>query len=109
MKMRREEKRADFMAIFGHTPNSAFLCRTIKMHCPTRQAWNSSHAARKAVAAFVALRDAEGIGRPLGSADFVAEIERRTGRRLTRQKPGRKANKGVTAGQMELGFGGWSE
>jgi putative transposase len=58
------------------------------------------------LAAFAALRDAEGIGRPLGSAEFVAEIERRTGRGLTRQKPGRKPNEGVTVGQMELGFWG---
>ena len=38
-----------------------------------------------------AIQAAERTGRPLGSDEFVADIERRLGRRLTRQKPGRKA------------------
>ncbi len=32
----------------------------------------------------------ERTGRPWGSAEFVATLERRTGRQLARQKPGRK-------------------
>jgi putative transposase len=40
--------------------------------------------------AFAPLRAAEGSGRPLGSADFVAELERRLGRRLAPRPPGRK-------------------
>ena len=38
----------------------------------------------------LAIRSGERTGRPLGSADFVADVERRLGRVLTRQKPGRK-------------------
>jgi putative transposase len=53
-------------------------------------------------ALFTALREAEGTGRPLGSAEFVAELERRIGRRLQRQKPGRKAN--APTEQLELGL-----
>jgi putative transposase len=40
---------------------------------------------------FSALRKAEGIGRPLGTADFVNELERRLGRPIARRAPGRKA------------------
>jgi putative transposase len=52
--------------------------------------------------AFAALRDAEGTGRPLGSDEFIAELERRTGRKLRRLKPGRKQN--APAGQIQLEF-----
>jgi len=41
--------------------------------------------------AVAALRAAESTGRPLGEDDFVADLERRLGRKLRRQKPGRKA------------------
>ena len=40
---------------------------------------------------FTSLRGAEGIGRPLGTADFVSELERRLGRPIARRAPGRKA------------------
>ena len=40
---------------------------------------------------FTSLRKAEGIGRPLGTADFVTELERRLGRPIARRAPGRKA------------------
>jgi hypothetical protein len=40
---------------------------------------------------FTSLRDAEGIGRPLGTAGFVIELERRLGRPIARRAPGRKA------------------
>ena len=36
------------------------------------------------------LRRAETIGRPVGSAEFVAALERQSGRRLRPEKPGRK-------------------
>jgi putative transposase len=37
---------------------------------------------------FASLRKAEGIGRPLGTADFVTELERRLGRPIARRAPG---------------------
>jgi putative transposase len=40
--------------------------------------------------AFAALRAAESTGRPLGPADFVADLERRLGRPIARRAPGRK-------------------
>jgi hypothetical protein len=40
---------------------------------------------------FISLREAEGIERPLGTADFVTELERRLGRPIARRAPGRKA------------------
>jgi putative transposase len=40
---------------------------------------------------FISLREAEGIGRPLGTAGFVTEMERRLGRPIARRAPGRKA------------------
>jgi REP-associated tyrosine transposase len=40
--------------------------------------------------AFAALRAAESTGRALGSSEFVATLERVTGRCLRREKPGRK-------------------
>jgi hypothetical protein len=40
---------------------------------------------------FALLREAEGIGRPLGTADFVYKLERRLGRPIARRAPGRKA------------------
>jgi putative transposase len=40
---------------------------------------------------FNSSRQAEGIGRPLGTADFVTELERRLGRPIARRAPGRKA------------------
>jgi putative transposase len=39
---------------------------------------------------FATLRAAEATGRPLGSADFVADLERRLGRPIARRAPGRK-------------------
>ena len=41
-----------------------------------------------------ALRAGERTGRPLGSAEFMAALERDLGRTLARQKPGRKKGKG---------------
>jgi hypothetical protein len=55
------------------------------------------------VSLFAALRDAEGTGRPFGSEEFVTELERLTGRRLRRQKPGRKPNE--QSAELELGIG----
>jgi putative transposase len=52
---------------------------------------------------FLALRRSEGTGRPVGAADFVADLERRLGRRLARRAPGRKA-RGAVAGQQDLGL-----
>jgi putative transposase len=40
--------------------------------------------------AVAALRAAESTGRPLGTADFVSDLERRLGRPLARRAPGRK-------------------
>ncbi|MHB8530356.1 MAG: transposase [Caulobacteraceae bacterium] len=40
--------------------------------------------------AFAALRAAETTGRPLGTGDFVADLERRLGRSVARRAPGRK-------------------
>ena len=39
---------------------------------------------------FTSLREAKGIGRPLGTADFVIERERRLGTPIARCAPGRK-------------------
>ena len=41
--------------------------------------------------AFTALRAAQQTGRPLGNADFVADLEQRLGRPIARRAPGRKA------------------
>jgi putative transposase len=41
-------------------------------------------------AAFARLRAAETTGRPVGTADFVADLERRLGRPVARRAPGRK-------------------
>jgi putative transposase len=40
--------------------------------------------------AFAAIRATETTGRPLGTADFVADLERRLGRPIARRAPGRK-------------------
>jgi putative transposase len=45
---------------------------------------------------FASLRSAEGAGRPLGSADFVANLERLVGRRLHRRRPGASRKSGST-------------
>ena len=37
-----------------------------------------------------AIRSGERTGRPLGSVDFIADLERRLGRTLARRKPGPK-------------------
>ena len=39
---------------------------------------------------FSAIREAESSGRPLATADFVADLERRLGRHIARRAPGRK-------------------
>ncbi len=39
---------------------------------------------------FAALRRAEATGRPLGTDDFVADLERLLGRPIARRAPGRK-------------------
>ena len=54
---------------------------------------------------FAALRTAEGTGHPLGSADFVAGLERLVGRRLRQRKPGRKPSEPMKPiEQLELGI-----
>jgi putative transposase len=50
--------------------------------------------------AFAALRAAESTGRALGSSEFVAALERLTGRRLRPRKPGRKPS--ARTDQLEL-------
>ena len=50
---------------------------------------------------FAAPRAAESTGRPLGCDDFVAELERLTGRCLRRRKPGHKSRE--RAEQLEFG------
>lgn len=52
--------------------------------------------------AFTSLRKAEGIGRPLGTADFVIELERRLGRPIARRAPGRKATATPQGEQLKL-------
>jgi putative transposase len=51
-----------------------------------------------------ALRMAETTGRPLGSAEWIEELERRTGRTLARRKPGpkRKAKRLEFSGLSKL-------
>jgi hypothetical protein len=39
---------------------------------------------------FTSLREAEGIGRPLGTAGIVTELKRRLGRPIAHRAPGRK-------------------
>jgi putative transposase len=51
---------------------------------------------------FAALRRSEGSGRPVGTAEFVAGLERVLGRPIARRAPGRKPA-GVVAGQLDLG------
>ena len=50
-------------------------------------------------AAFAPLRRSELIGRPLGSADFVAQVEKSLGRALAPGKRGRKPKKAEAAAQ----------
>jgi len=45
--------------------------------------------------AFVAIRAAETTGRPLGAADFVADLERILGRPIARRAAGRKPAQSV--------------
>lgn len=52
-------------------------------------------------AAFQVLRAAEGSGRPLGNADFIAGLERLLGRPIARRAPGRKPKETI-AGQLDL-------
>jgi hypothetical protein len=51
---------------------------------------------------FISLRQAEGIGRPPGTADFVTELERRLGRPIARRAPGRKAASIPVGEQLNL-------
>jgi putative transposase len=52
--------------------------------------------------AFAALRAAETTGRALGSREFVATLERATGRRLRPQKPERKPNAPTDQPQLQM-------
>ena len=47
---------------------------------------------------FAALRASESTGRPLGSAAFVADLERRLGRPIAKRTPGRKPG-GMVVGE----------
>src|ERR1700704_537259 len=51
---------------------------------------------------FAALRTAESTGRPLGSEDFVARLERLAGRRLRKAKPGRKPSARLEQLELEI-------
>jgi Flp pilus assembly protein TadD len=50
---------------------------------------------------FRALRSSEGSGRPLGNADFIADLERLLGRPVARRAPGRKS-KSAGVEQLDL-------
>jgi putative transposase len=52
-------------------------------------------------AGFQRLRAAEATGRPIGAADFVADLERRLGRPIARRAPGRKP-RATTEDQLGL-------
>jgi putative transposase len=52
--------------------------------------------------AFATLRAAETTGRALGSGEFVATLERATGRRLRPQKPGRKPSAPTDQLQLQM-------
>jgi putative transposase len=51
--------------------------------------------------AFRALRSSEGSGRPLGNADFIADLERLLGRPVARRAPGRKSKRAAVE-QLDL-------
>ena len=53
-------------------------------------------------AGFAAIRRAEGSGRPVGAAQFIAGLERILGRPIARRAPGAKTS-GRRGGQMDLG------
>jgi len=57
--------------------------------------------ADKEDAVFQLLRAAEGSGRPLGNAEFIAGLERVLGRPIARRAPGRKPKETVVA-QLDL-------
>ena len=48
------------------------------------------------------LRSSEGTGRPIGTEDFIAGLERVLGRKIARRAPGRKALAAVKGEQLEL-------
>jgi putative transposase len=50
----------------------------------------------------ISLREAEGIGRPLGTAGFVTELERRLGRPIAHRAPGRKTVAIAVGEQLNL-------
>jgi|GEM_PF-3894175 len=52
--------------------------------------------------AFGRLRAAESTGRPLGTAEFVAHLERRLGRPVARRAPGRKPGVQTATGRLPL-------
>jgi putative transposase len=52
--------------------------------------------------AFTELRQAEGSGRPLGTAEFVIGLERLLGRPVARRAPGRKPTASVAGEQLKL-------
>ena len=52
--------------------------------------------------AFGRLRAAESTGRPLGTAEFVADLERRLGRPVARRAPGRKPGVQAAKGRLPL-------
>jgi len=52
--------------------------------------------------AFGRLRAAESTGRPLGTAEFVADLERRLGRPVARRAPGRKPRVQTATGRLPL-------
>jgi hypothetical protein len=52
--------------------------------------------------AFVALRQAEGNGRPLGVEEFVTGLERLLGRPIARRSPGRMPAAKAQGEQMSL-------
>ena len=53
---------------------------------------------------FRTLRASEGTGRPVGGADFIADLERRLGRPIAKRAPGRKPK--MTAEHPDLGESG---
>jgi hypothetical protein len=61
---------------------------------PDRSIWRLDEPMQEE-AAFATLRAAEATGRPLGTADFVADLEQRLGRPIARRAAGRKPTKQI--------------
>lgn len=88
----------------GMAEPDASLEMELWQHCWTPAAWRKHLAAGSREGEAEAIRESTHTGRPLGTPEFIEQLERTSGRHLAPQKGGRSRKPPIQTGQGILHF-----